>query len=133
MKYFILLATIIFQVNFIFREPEHESDISTIGELLEKLQSRRPRMEFFLSQIFLQHDENLKREMSERNIASDGQRDEEHSNSKAEGSCVSAKGEINISRSNVETEGRNPDTENKGKGNSKSKKNKKGKGGRKRK
>ncbi|KAJ6903318.1 hypothetical protein NC651_020731 [Populus alba x Populus x berolinensis] len=34
------------------REPEHESDISTIGELLEKLLSRRPRMEFFLSQIF---------------------------------------------------------------------------------
>ncbi|KAG6766037.1 hypothetical protein POTOM_030102 [Populus tomentosa] len=45
------------------REPEHESDISTIGELLEKLLSRRPRMEFFISQIFLQHDENLKREM----------------------------------------------------------------------
>nr|TKR83593.1 uncharacterized protein D5086_0000263640 [Populus alba] len=71
------------------REPEHESDISTIGELLEKLLSRRPRMEFFLSQIFLQHDENLKREMSERSIASDGQRDEEYNNSKAEGSCVS--------------------------------------------
>ncbi|KAG6766040.1 hypothetical protein POTOM_030105 [Populus tomentosa] len=115
------------------REPEHESDISTIGELLEKLQSRRPRMEFFLSQIFLQHDENLKREMSETNIASDDHRDEECSNSKAEGSCVSAKGEINISRSNVETGGSNPDMENKGKGNSKSKKNKRGKGGRKRK
>ena len=118
-------------------------------------------MEFFLSQIFLQHDENLKREMSETNIASDGHRDEECSNSKAEGSCVSAKGEINIasdghrdeecsnskaegrcvsakgeiniSRSNVETGGSNPDMENKGKGNSKSKKSKKGKGGRKRK
>ena len=90
-------------------------------------------MEFFLSQIFLQHDENLKREMSETNIASDGHRDEECSNSKAEGRCVSAKGEINISRSNVETGGSNPDMENKGKGNSKSKKSKKGKGGRKRK
>ncbi|XP_011025216.1 PREDICTED: uncharacterized protein LOC105126145 [Populus euphratica] len=91
------------------REPEHESDISTIGELLEKLLSRRPMVEFFLSQIFLQHDENLKREMSERNIASDGQRDEEYNNSKAEGSCVSAEVEINISQSNVETGGSNPD------------------------
>jgi hypothetical protein len=103
MKHFILLAMIIFQVYFIFREPEHESDISTIGELLEKLQSRRPRMKLFLSQIFLQHDENLKREMPERNIASDGQRDEEYNTSKAEGSCVSAKVEINISQSNAET------------------------------
>ena len=47
--------------------------------------------------------------MSERNIASDGQRDEEYNNSKAEGSRVSAKVETNISQSTVETGGRNRD------------------------
>ncbi|KAJ6351132.1 hypothetical protein OIU78_007125 [Salix suchowensis] len=115
------------------REPEYESDVSTIGELPVKLLSRRPRMELFLNQIFLQQDENPKREMAETSTASDGRHGEEYGNSKAEGSSNSAKGERNVSESNVETGGSNPCMENKGKGNSKSKKNKNGKKGRKRK
>ncbi|KAJ6318516.1 hypothetical protein OIU76_013962 [Salix suchowensis] len=75
------------------REPEHESDVSTIGELPVKLLSRRPRMELFLNQIFLQQDENPKREMAETSTASDGRHGEEYGNSKAEGSSNSAKGE----------------------------------------
>ncbi|CAK7326909.1 unnamed protein product [Dovyalis caffra] len=116
------------------RDPELENGISTIGQLLEKLQSRRPRMEPFLNQVFLQQEENLKRDMPDTSNAPDGQRDEECSNSTAEGSCNSAKGEINFSRRDaaLETQDSNPDMENKGKGNSKSKKNKKRKGGRKR-
>ncbi|KAG5240587.1 P-loop containing nucleoside triphosphate hydrolases superfamily [Salix suchowensis] len=90
------------------REPEHESDVSTIGELPVKLLSRRPRMELFLNQIFLQQDENPKREMAETSTASDGRHGEEYGNSKAEGSSNSAKGERNVSESNVETGGSNP-------------------------
>ncbi|KAJ6726127.1 MAMMARY TURMOR VIRUS RECEPTOR-like protein 1 2 MTVR1 2 [Salix purpurea] len=97
------------------REPELESDFSTIGELLEKLLSRRPRMELFLNQIFLQQDENPKREMAETSTAPDGRHGEEYGNSKAEGSSNSAEGERNVSESNVETGGSNPDMENKGK------------------
>ncbi|KAJ6401717.1 hypothetical protein OIU84_013891 [Salix udensis] len=115
------------------REPEHESDVSTIGELPVKLLSRRPRMELFLNQIFLQQDENPKREMAETSTASDGRHGEEYGRSKAEGSSNSAKGERNVSESNVETGGSNPGMENKGKGNSKSKRNKNAKKGRKRK
>ncbi|KAJ6726129.1 hypothetical protein OIU79_004318 [Salix purpurea] len=70
------------------REPELESDFSTIGELLEKLLSRRPRMELFLNQIFLQQDENPKREMAETSTAPDGRHGEEYGNSKAEGVAI---------------------------------------------
>ncbi|KDP29506.1 hypothetical protein JCGZ_19219 [Jatropha curcas] len=56
-------------------EVKLRNDNSAIGELLNKLQSRRPSMEPFLIQMFSKKDEKLKGEASKIRIALDGEGD----------------------------------------------------------
>ncbi len=91
--------------------------MSTIGELSNRLLSRRPNVEPILSQLFLGPSTNLVVDTSDS--LSIEQCDLKHGNSKAKETSSSA--EVSKSKKSQETE-------NKGKGNN-SKKNKKGKRG----
>ncbi|GMY18033.1 tpr and ankyrin repeat-containing protein 1 [Fagus crenata] len=97
-------------------EPELGNNMSTIGELSQRLLSRRPNVEPILSQLFLQPGTNLVVETSDG--LSIEQCDVKDSNSKAK---ENSSADVSKSKNNQETE-------NKGKG-KRSRKNKKGKRG----
>ncbi|KAL5760633.1 hypothetical protein ACOSQ2_019471 [Xanthoceras sorbifolium] len=63
-------------------ELEFKNNTSTIGELFKRLQSRRPTMEPFLNQLFLQQYTTRKGKESESGIASGGRCDEENNDGK---------------------------------------------------
>ncbi|KDP36307.1 hypothetical protein JCGZ_09522 [Jatropha curcas] len=71
-------------------EVKLRNDNSAIGELVNKLQSRRPSMEPFLIQMFSKKDEQLKGEASNIRIALDGEGDEEDNGSKSGKSKIEA-------------------------------------------
>ena len=97
---------------------EIENGVSRIGELVNKLQSRRPVMEGFLNQIFLQQHKSHGEEASET-----GKIDEEDGKSKALENVISDNGENVASQANVTSgnQGSSCHAKSKGKGKGKSK------------
>ncbi|KAJ9173893.1 hypothetical protein P3X46_016984 [Hevea brasiliensis] len=136
-------------------EVKLRNDNSTIGELLNKLQSRKPRMETLLNHIFAQKDKSFgsdgwdeeyrdKKSMEcllnhifaqmDKSFGSD-RWDEEYDDNNSKEGCYFVRGNMDAWQANVASGSpwSNHNIDKKGKGSGKSKKNPKGKAGQKRK
>ncbi|KAL5760654.1 hypothetical protein ACOSP7_019164 [Xanthoceras sorbifolium] len=103
-------------------ELEVKNNVSTIGELLKRLHSRRATMEPFLNKLFLQLRANYEGKESETGIVSSGKGDEENNdNEAAECSNSYDKGKMGASSTTDATgnDGSRHENENKGKGDEK--------------
>ncbi|KAF8398785.1 hypothetical protein HHK36_014643 [Tetracentron sinense] len=105
-------------------DQELENNISTLGELFQKLRERRPRLQPFLDCMFLQNVEVPKASVASGTQSNSNKEDE----NKDVESSVSKKGKKVATSASNSKKGKET---NKAKENSKSKKGKKGKGGRK--
>ncbi|KAI9170204.1 hypothetical protein LWI28_024307 [Acer negundo] len=97
-------------------ELELENNVSTIEELLQRLQSRRPTMEPLLNHLFLKQPSNLEGKESETGMASSSKSDVENTDSSKVVECSDSGNPRDSSATNVSgNQSRKHENESKGK------------------